>query len=128
MNSLDLYAKVEPFIGFYEEYEKLYDKYLELIEPLGVKKCLDIGWNNGKFLRLLQDKGYEAFGIDRSLEMLKRAIKLGVEAKNLELNELKEDNFDCAFAIGDVLNYMNKDELKIFFQDLKRVLKRVDIF
>jgi len=60
--------------------------------------------------------------------MLKRAIKLGVEAKNLELNELKEDNFDCAFAIGDVLNYMNKDELKIFFQDLKRVLKRVDIF
>jgi len=43
LNSLDLYAKVEPFIGFYEEYEKLYDKYLELIEPLGVKKCLDIG-------------------------------------------------------------------------------------
>jgi len=80
LTSLDLYAKIEPLIGFYDEYERLYSSYLQLLFPLHVKSVLDIGCGNGKLLKLLETNGYDAFGIERSKEMVNRAKKLGVQA------------------------------------------------
>ncbi len=128
MNSLDLYAKIEPYIGFYKEYERLYRVYIERLNSLHVKECLDIGCGNGKFLQLLQQSGFEAFGIDRSEEMIKRARSLGVKAENSELFDLQTDSFEAAVAIGDVLNYMQKEELNSFFAKLYRVLKKEGYF
>ena len=128
MNSLDLYAKIEPYIGFYKEYERLYRVYIERLNSLHVKECLDIGCGNGKFLQLLQQNGFDAFGIDRSKEMIKRAKKLGVKAENSELFDLQTNSFEAAVAIGDVLNYMQKEELNSFFANLHRVLKKEGYF
>ncbi len=80
-NSLDLYAKIEPLIGFYDEYEILYSSYLQLLYPLGVKSVLDIGCGNGKLLKLLEENDFNSFGIDRSEEMIKRSLSLGVKAE-----------------------------------------------
>lgn len=122
MNSLDLYAKIEPLIGFYDEYETLYSSYLQLLYPLHVNSVLDIGCGNGKLLKLLADNDFNAFGIDRSEEMIKRAKELGVKAEVKELNSLHVNSYECALAVGDVLNYMKDSELDKFFDEVKSVL------
>ncbi len=120
---LDLYAKIEPMIGFYGEYEELYERYLNLLSVLDVKKVLDIGCGNGKLLKLLANKGFDSCGIDRSEMMVKRAKSLGVDASTKELNELKDASFDCALGVADVLNYIKLDEIDGFFSKLSSVLK-----
>jgi len=120
---LDLYAKIEPMIGFYREYEELYEKYLNLLSVLDVKKVLDIGCGNGKLLKLLKNKGFNSCGIDRSEMMVKRAKSLGVNACTKELNELEDASFDCALGVADVLNYIKLDEIDGFFSQLSTVLK-----
>ena len=128
MTSLDLYAKIEPLIGFYDEYEKLYSSYLQLLSALHVKSVLDIGCGNGKLLKLLEKNGYDAFGIERSAKMVSMAKKLGVNAEVKELVSLHVDSFDCALAVGDVLNYIKDDELDGFFEDVSRVVKKDGYF
>ena len=122
-NSLDLYAKIEPLIGFYDEYEELYSSYLQLLFTLHVESILDIGCGNGKLLKHLADNGFNAYGIDRSQEMIKRAKEIGTKADTKELCSLKESSFECALAVGDVLNYIKDDELDEFFVQVKRVVK-----
>lgn len=123
MNSLDLYAKIEPMIGFDEHYEKLYKIYLEWLKSLHVKHVLDVGCGNGKFLAHLQKNGFSALGIERSAMMVERALRLGVDARVQELRELPQNSFDCVVAIADVLNYIPSEELALFFQDVNSVLK-----
>ncbi len=123
MNALDLYAKIEPLIGFYDEYEELYSSYLELLSPLHVKNILDVGCGNGKLLKHLENKNFNACGIDRSKEMIKRAVQLGVSASTKELSDFEESSFDCVLAVADVLNYIKKEDLNEFFKSIARVLK-----
>jgi len=123
IDPLDLYAKIEPMIGFYGEYEELYKKYLNLLSALDVKKVLDIGCGNGKLLKLLEKNSFDSCGIDRSEMMVTRAKNLEVNASTQELNELKDESFDCALAVADVLNYIKFDEIDGFFSQLSRVLK-----
>jgi len=121
VQALDLYAKIEPLIGFYDEYNELYSKYLDILKSLNVYNILDVGCGNGNFLRLLKDRNYKAQGIDRSKEMIKIARSLGVDAQNIELRDV-EKKYDCVTAIGDVLNYMTKEELHKFFSEVKNSL------
>ena len=60
--SLDLYAKIEPLIGFYDEYEKLYDIYIEAISTYKPKKILDIGCGRGFMLEKLINLNYDVKG------------------------------------------------------------------
>ena len=128
INPLDLYAKIEPLIGFYDEYEKLYSSYLQLLSSLHVKSILDIGSGNGKLLKLLEDNGYEAFGIERSQEMVNMAQTLGVKSDVQELSSLNEESFECALAVGDVLNYIPNSDLDTFFTGVARVVKKGGYF
>lgn len=128
MDSLDLYARIEPYIGFYNAYETLYKRYMKLVEPLHVRNVLDIGCGNGKFLLHLQNAGYEALGIERSAYMVAEASKRGVKAQVREIATLEDESFDCACAIGDVLNYMTAEELDVFFLHVRRILKPQGFF
>ncbi|MDD3323801.1 MAG: class I SAM-dependent methyltransferase [Sulfurospirillaceae bacterium] len=127
MSSLDLYAKIEPLIGFYEAYETLYERYLKLLKPLHVKTILDIGCGNGVFLKHLSEEGYEAFGVDRSVQMVKRACELGVNARAQELCEVSQ-NFDVACAVADVLNYILPEELDDFFSQVGQRVRKNGYF
>jgi len=84
--NLDLYAKVEPFIGFDAAYEELYQTYLEKLSDYKIKTILDVGCGNGNFLLHLQ-KLYLAQGIDISSKMVKIAQAKGVDASCLPLEK-----------------------------------------
>lgn len=122
INPLDLYAKIESFIGFDAQYEKLYHVYLQLLDSLHVKTVLDVGCGNGKFLKHLGDNQFNACGIDRSAVMVERACALGVDASTKELDAFSEASFECVVAIADVLNYIPVTELESFFEAVARVL------
>ena len=124
--NLDLYAKIEPLIGFDDAYEALYQRYLELLEVYDLQSVLDVGCGNGNFLLHLQEK-YRAIGIDLSPRMVTIATDKGVKAYNKQLAKV-EETFDAVVAVGDVLNYLRQDELKAFLFHVARVLRSGGIF
>lgn len=128
MNALDLYAKIEPLIGFDTQYERLYFRYCKELKSLHVNAVLDVGCGNGKLLLKLQNDGFNAEGIERSVSMVARATALGVKASMKELEAFEAEHFDAVLAVADVMNYMNEDELKIFLKDIYRVLKKGGYF
>ncbi|WP_281950605.1 class I SAM-dependent DNA methyltransferase [Nitrosophilus kaiyonis] len=119
--SLDLYAIIEPYLGFDEEKEFLHDIYLEKLKHLNAKKVLDIGCGSGSFLLKAKKNGIDIEGIDLSKEMVKRALEKGVSAKAIDLCKL-EKKYDAAVAIFDVLNYLDKKEIKRFLKCVDNVL------
>jgi len=118
--SLDLYAKIEPLIGFDDAYEELYDVYMQHIEELNVSTILDVGCGSGKLLSILKD--FNAVGVDLSLEMVKRSKEKGLDARHIDICELDEE-FDVVLCVADVLNYMSGTELKNFLQCIVERLK-----
>ena len=125
-DSLNLYAKIEPMIGFYEEYDNLYEIYFTILKNLDLKKVLDVGCGNGSFLKKIAPL-YDAKGIDISSKMVEIAKAKGVDAKHLRLEEVNE-KFDAIFAIADVLNYMDSNELERFFATVEKKLKKGGYF
>ncbi len=124
--NLDLYAKVEPYIGFDQEYEGLYSLYIDKLSNFDVKSVLDIGCGNGNLLLELKDK-YNAKGIDLSPKMVQIATSKGVDARCIKLDEFKE-SYDAVLAVADVLNYMDKNELKKFLKDVEKRVVEGGIF
>ncbi len=124
--NLDLYAKIEPLIGFDEAYEALYQIYLEILDGFDIESVLDVGCGNGNFLLHLQ-KRYKAMGIDLSPRMVQIATAKGVDAHNRQLAKV-EETFDCVVAVGDVLNYMREEELQVFLSHVERVLNKGGVF
>lgn len=121
MHSLNLYSKIEPYLDFQDEIEELYDAFLKICEELKVKKAIDIGCGQGEFLLQLQEMGIETFGTDLSSEQVKvcKSKKLNVECIDIEN---VTEKFDCATAIFDVLNYMDKKTLEKFVQNTYNLL------
>ena len=126
MESLDLYAKIEPMIGFYEAYENLYRHYLALLEEYAVETILDVGCGNGKLLQKLGDR-YQASGIDISAKMVEIARQKGLDASHCRLEEVTEA-FDAVVAVADVLNYMDEEALQEFLEEVSKHLKPGAIF
>jgi len=128
LKPLDLYAKIEPLIGFDAPYERLYERYCNELRFLHVKSILDIGCGNGKLLKRLKEEGFEAKGIERSEHMVQRALQLGVDASMNELSHFESESFDGVIAVADVMNYMDTDELMLFLEDVSRVVKKGGFF
>ena len=122
MNGLDLYAKIEYLFDFEDVMEFLWDKYIETLKELNVKTILDIGCGSGGFMLKAKEAGFEVVGIDISKEMINLAKSKDLEVYHKDLCEF-EGQFDSAVAIFDVINYMDKEYLKNFFNCVKNILK-----
>ncbi len=126
MKALDLYSRIEPLIGFYNEYEKLYTHYLEELSYFKVKTILDVGCGNGTMLMHLS-KHYNAKGIDISQNMVEIASKKGIDASCRSIEEV-EGKFDAILAVSDVLNYLDISSLQSFLKAVERLLANGGLF
>ena len=124
---LELYSKIEPYLDFEDEVYTLHREFVEFVMVNNLDNIIDIGCGQGYFLENLKINGKEAFGTDLSLEQIKVCKSKGLNAKAIPLNEVKE-KYNCATAIFDVLNYMDKDYLENFIKDVNLVLNQGGYF
>ena len=126
---LELYAKIEPLLGFKETIEELYDFYIELLKSYKPNSLIDIGCGSGAFLKRVSQnlELKRACGIDLSKTMIKRAKLLGIDAKAKDLCDIDEQ-FDVATAVFDVLNYLDFKALELFCSCVYKVLNPGGIF
>lgn len=120
---LDLYAKVEPYLDFEEEVYTLHKEFLRFVMVNDLDNIIDIGCGQGYFLENLKVNKKKYFGIDLSVEQIKVCQEKNLNAKAIDLKDVKE-KFDCATAIFDVLNYISKNELKIFLEQTYEILNQ----
>ena len=120
---LDLYAKIEPYLEFEEEIYTLHKEFLRFIMVNDLDNIIDIGCGQGYFLENLMVNKKTAFGIDLSVEQIKACEERNLNAKVIDLADVKE-KFDCATAIFDVLNYIPKEDLKSFITQVNIVLNQ----
>ncbi|BBG65415.1 hypothetical protein NNO_0712 [Hydrogenimonas sp.] len=126
---LELYAKIEPLLGFEEEIESLYGLYIEILSSWKPKSLVDIGCGSGKFLLHAQKSLSlnRSLGVDLSETMVERAKQRGVEALAVDICDLNE-RFEAATAVFDVLNYLDESGLKRFMGCVEELLEPGGIF
>ncbi|WP_456322482.1 class I SAM-dependent DNA methyltransferase [Hydrogenimonas sp.] len=126
---LELYAKIEPLLGFEEQIDELYSVYIQILRSWNPKSILDIGCGSGKFLKRAQNDMQIAhsLGIDLSEKMVETAKAYGINAKALDLCSVKE-SFDAATAVFDVLNYIPPSQLQKFMTCAADVLHPGGLF
>ncbi len=118
---LDLYAKVEPLLGFEEQKNELYEIFLHKLASLGIKRFLDIGAGSGTFMQRALKRGFRPKGIDISCEMVRRARQQGLDVACKDICDV-DDRFEAAVAVFDVINYLSFPELQRFFACVRNVL------
>ena len=113
--ALDLYAKVEDLLGVKEAAPTLYAHYLLFLQTLEFETLLDVGCGSGDFLRQMQGalEIPSATGIDLSPLMVSKTREQGFEAQCKGVCEV-DGGFDVITAVFDMLNYLDKTQLKDF--------------
>lgn len=112
--SLDLYAKIEPYLDFQEEVFTLHNAFLEQVITKDRTNVLDLGCGQGDFLRNLELNEIQYLGIDLSSEQISVCKAKDLNAQCINLCDLTEQ-FDCITAIFDVINYISSDGLVHLF-------------
>lgn len=122
-DSLDLYAKIEDLLGVKEAAPSLYAHYLLFLNSVDFDSLLDVGCGSGDFLRQMQGALDipNVKGIDLSPLMVAQTTQQGYDAECIELCDLN-GTYDVITAVFDMLNYLNKAELKRFLLCVKEHL------
>ena len=123
MINLDLYAKIEPYLDLEEATYSLHKEFMRFIMENSLDNILDIGCGRGYFLENLRVNGLKYLGIDESLEQIKVCKEKDLNAKNLSFSSL-DSKFDCAVAIFDVVNFVNRKNIERFFKDIYSILNK----
>jgi len=128
-DSLDLYAKVEDLLGVKEAAPSLYAHYLLFLNSVDFDTFLDVGCGSGDFLRQMQGALDipKVKGIDLSPLMVAQTSKQGYDAECINLCDLS-DTYDVITAVFDMLNYLNKEQLKHFLFCVKDHLNEGGVF
>lgn len=113
---LDLYSKVEPYLGFGDEVKELHKLFFEIVTEIKPKRLLDLGCGQGDFMLSLP-KMIDIKGIDLSAEQVLVCKEKGLNAEAIDIANLDE-SFDAITATFDVLNYVPKDNLLIFIKHI----------
>ncbi|SFV50198.1 hypothetical protein MNB_SM-7-1547 [hydrothermal vent metagenome] len=127
LTNLDLYAKVEHLLGIEEATDALHSLYMSELDDLEVKRLLDVGCGRGGFIKRAVAKGIEAKGCDPSLVMAKACQDEGLDVVCGEIKSV-DGKFDAIVSIFDVLNFMDKEQLSTFLDEVAKRLEDDGIF
>ena len=128
-DSLDLYAKVEDLLGVKEAAPSLYAHYLLFLNSIDFDTLLDVGCGSGDFLHQMQGALDipSVKGIDLSPLMIAQTTEQGYDAECIDLCDL-HGSYDVITAVFDMLNYLNKEQLKRFLLCVKEHLNEGGVF
>lgn len=126
---LDIYALAEDMLDIHEVTPILNEYYFETLQEFDFKSLLDVGCGSGGFLQELsfQYPDVETMGIDLSPVMVKNAKAKGANAHCIDLCSV-EQKFDVITAIFDMVNYLDKSQLRRFLGCIERTLNRGGYF
>ena len=126
---LELYADIEPLLGFAEETERLYQHYLDILSDRGAETLLDVGCGSGRFLQKAAALPAirKTVGVDLSETMVARARRRGIEAHCIDVCRLS-GRFDTVTAVFDVLNYLSPEALPTFLNCISDRLEKGGFF
>ena len=127
MTNLDLYAKAEHLLGIEEATEALYNLYRSELDDYEVKTLLDVGCGRGGFMTRMISDGVECKGIDLSSVMVQECKAKGLDVECRDISKV-EAKFDAIVCIFDVLNFLDKDSLLKFLDDIANRLNDGGIF
>lgn len=127
ITNLDLYAKVEHLLGIDEATDALHSLYMSELEDKEIATLLDVGCGRGGFIKRALAKGIEAKGCDLSETMVASCKAEGLEVVYGGI-EAVDGKFDAIVSIFDVLNFMNKEVLESFFDEVAKRLNDNGVF
>ena len=99
----------------------------KFLDDLSGLKVLDAGCGIGRDCKYMQEKGFEAIGIDFAEEIIKEA-KNNYNLGNFEVMDISKmsfatDSFD-GILFTNTLFYIPKSKINLVFSELSRVLKQ----
>ena len=124
---LELYSKIEEIFLDKEAADMLWGSFLDIVKELNIKNLLDIGCGGGDFCLMAKNEKIDVKGVDLSLAQVQKAKKKGCKCENSDVCDMNE-KFEAGVAIFDVINYMDKNELKKFFECVEKVVEKYFIF
>lgn len=124
---LELYSKVEEYLGLEDEVKNLHSYFLSIVFEKQLDDIIDIGCGQGAFMMHLRANEVKAYGIDLSVEQIRICQAQGLRADAIALSEV-EEKFSCATAIFDVINYIPNSSLEDFFKDTFNILENDGYF
>ena len=121
--ALDIYAKAEDLLGVKDAAPKLYEYYIDALKQLKFKSLIDVGCGGGDFLLNvdIEFNQIELFGIDLSLEMVKKSRKKGLNVECIDICKI-DKKFDVITCVYDMLNYLSPDDLRLFMKCVTKIL------
>ena len=125
--NLDLYAKVEHLLGIEEATDALHSLYMSELADLEIKSLLDVGCGRGGFIKRALANGMDAKGCDPSEVMAKACQNDGLDVVCGGIETI-EGTFDAIVAIFDVLNFMDKEKLNLFLDEVAKRLSDEGVF
>ena len=124
---LDLYSHIEEIFLDKEAADMLWGSFLDIVKELNIKNLLDIGCGGGDFCLMAKNEEIDVKGVDLSVAQVQKAKKKGCKCENIDICDMNE-KFEAGVAIFDVINYMDKNELKKFFECVEKVVEKYFIF
>ncbi|HET9570356.1 MAG TPA: class I SAM-dependent methyltransferase [Bacteroidales bacterium] len=113
----------------YNEEAKYISECINKYHP-DAKKILEFGSGTGIHGLILKKMGYDIYGIERSRQMVDKAILNGYPCMQADIKDFKSENqFDVVVALFHVISYLNDNEsLVATFKNASKCLKLEGLF
>jgi SAM-dependent methyltransferase len=85
----------------------LFTEFLDRVHPEGQRRLLDIGCGTGEFLKLARERGWDASGVELSLEAVERANRLGLSVYLGMLPDQGETDMSFPDRFFDIVTLWN---------------------
>ncbi len=124
--------KTSDSLGLVEHFDKSVSIIIEKFKPEKRSLIVDIGSNDGSYLKLYQSKGMEVLGVEPASSIAKDASLDNVPTINEFFSKKVAENIvkDCGKASIVTANniFANIDNLHDFVHNVKRVMKKDGVF